>query len=75
MSFSDVLYGLTEQELKAAIEDAVIAELIDRPALLSATGKKQRIIETYYKTLAETDDEVLALRAAREASYPKPAAS
>ena len=64
-----VVSRFTDDQLKIAIEDAVIAELNDRPALLMATGKQQRIIEAYYKVLAETEDEVLALRAAREASY------
>lgn len=60
---------MTDYQLKEQIEESVIAKLVGRPALLKASGMQQRIIETYYKTLAETDDEVFALRAAREASY------
>jgi hypothetical protein len=60
---------LTDYQLKEQIEESVIAGLTERPALLKATGRQQRIVEAYYKTLAETDDEELALRAARQAAY------
>lgn len=60
---------MTDYQLKEQIEESVIADLIDRPALLRATGQQQRIIEAYYRTLAETDDEILALKFAREAAY------
>lgn len=63
---------MTDYQLKEHIEEASIARLLGRPALLKATGKQQRIIEAYYKTLAETDDEILALRNAREAAYVTP---
>ncbi len=58
-----------EVQLRRTIEDAAITRLVDAPALLKATGSQQRIIEAYYKTLAETNDEMLALRAAREVAY------
>lgn len=60
---------MTNYRLKEQIEEASIAQLIGRPSLLGVTGVPHRIIEAYYKTLAETDDEILALRAAREAAY------
>lgn len=66
-----VVSALNDSQLKDAIEDSAIARLNDRHGLLKATGKQQRIIEAYYRVLAETDDEVLALRAAREAAYLK----
>lgn len=60
---------MTDYQLKEQIEESVIADLLDRPALLDATGQQQRIVEAYYKILAETDDEILAIQAAREAAY------
>lgn len=63
---------LTDRELKHQIEQTVLDDLlkITPTAVTSSTpARERRIVEAYYITLAETDDEILALRAAREAAY------
>ncbi|PLS80806.1 hypothetical protein CYG49_04235 [Candidatus Saccharibacteria bacterium] len=67
MKTDSIVELLLEEELKAAIEDTAIAELIGRPGPLHESHAYHHILEAYYKTLAETDDETLALQAAREA--------